>query len=89
MAVPSSRYAKSPQKLINPPRTQNKRVAPTLSVACMMVDGVENIPVPTIRLTMSKEVEKKPSFRSLLGIEISYKTSRIDENIQLEKNLRE
>lgn len=53
------------QKLIIPPRSQNRSVTPTLSVACMMVDGVENIPVPTMRFIIKSDVEKNPSFLSV------------------------
>ena len=52
------------QNVMNPPSTQNSREAPTLFVACMMVDGVEKIPVPIIRLMIKKEVDQKPSLRS-------------------------
>ena len=46
------------QNVMKPPRTQNSIVEPTLSVACMIVDGVEKMPVPTIRLTINKAVER-------------------------------
>lgn len=53
------------QKLIIPPRSQNRSDTPTLFVACMIVDGVEKIPVPTMRLTIKSDVEKNPSFLSV------------------------
>lgn len=31
----------------------------------MIVDGVEKIPVPTMRLTIKSDVEKNPSFLSV------------------------
>lgn len=56
---------KTDQKLIIPPRSQKRSDTPTLSVARMIVDGVENIPVPTMPFTTNSDVEKNPSFLSV------------------------
>lgn len=50
---------------MTPPSTQNRSVAPTLSVYWMMEDGVEKMPVPTTRLMIRKAVDHVPSFLSL------------------------
>lgn len=67
---------KTYKKLIIPPRTQKRSDTPTLFVACMIVEGVENIPVPTIRFTINSDVEKNPSFLSVPPSNISRKTFR-------------
>jgi hypothetical protein len=47
--VPNSSQTKSPQKESKKPDTQSNRDAPTDPTDPMMLDGVENIPVPMTR----------------------------------------
>jgi hypothetical protein len=64
MAVPYSRYTNKPQNVMAPPRTQNNKVAPTLFVYPMILEGVEYMPVPTTRLMIKNAVDQVPSLRS-------------------------
>lgn len=56
------------QKVITPPNTQKRSVAPTLLVLWMMDDGVEKMPAPMTRLMMRNAVDHVPSFRSVMGV---------------------
>ena len=71
------------RKHMIPPSTQNNRVAPTLLVACMIVEGVENIPVPIIRFTISSAVDTQPSFLSKVRFSIHHVIEGVANLIEL------
>ena len=52
--VPNSSHIKSPQNERKKPATQSNKDAPTDPTDLRMVDGVEKIPVPTIRPMLEK-----------------------------------